>query len=85
MNTYKWTCKACETPNVLVHNPLSQAQVALNCLKCGHPGVFEPLRMAVVQSFEVSQALSTSEVPDEIDYRSPVRIAKMPIIGASDV
>ena len=42
MNTYEWICKACDTPNALVHDPDDEKQIALSCLKCGSPGLFEP-------------------------------------------
>ena len=41
MNTYKWTCKACETPNIFIHDPDVEGQVALNCKQCGAAGQFE--------------------------------------------
>ena len=42
MNTYKWTCLACKTPNLLVHDETKEGHFALNCKQCGEPGVFEP-------------------------------------------
>ena len=39
MNSYKWTCKGCETPNVFVHDPEEPGQISLSCNKCGTPGI----------------------------------------------
>ena len=41
MNTYKWTCTACETPNLLVHDPDEKGHMALSCKQCGAAGQFE--------------------------------------------
>jgi transcription elongation factor Elf1 len=42
MKTYKWTCKACETPNILTIREGTDKQYTLSCGKCGQPGEFEP-------------------------------------------
>ena len=50
MNTYQWTCLACKSPNVLVHDESREGQIALNCQNCGEPGVFEPKKSRIRQS-----------------------------------
>ena len=41
MNSYQWTCPACQTPNALFVDNTTPGQVALNCKQCGEPGLFE--------------------------------------------
>ena len=41
MNSYQWTCPACKTPNIFIHDTSVAGQVSLNCKQCGEPGVFE--------------------------------------------
>lgn len=41
MRTYKWTCLACKSPNILVHDESKVGQIALNCDNCGEAGQFE--------------------------------------------
>ena len=61
MNTYKWTCKGCETPNVLVHDFEKAEQIALNCLKCGTPGLFEPVSQTVImQGYQPADVIDTA-------------------------
>ena len=50
MNTYKWTCLACKTPNVLVHDETKEGHFGLNCTQCGEPGVFESEEMRIRMS-----------------------------------
>jgi hypothetical protein len=64
MNTYKWTCKGCETPNIFNHDPDEEGQVALSCVKCGTPGVFEP-KERVVLHYERGEPFPTG-----LDYCS---------------
>jgi hypothetical protein len=42
VNSYKWTCLACKTPNIFVHDDSKEGQVYLSCVQCGEPGVFQP-------------------------------------------
>ena len=87
MNTYRWTCLACKTPNILAHDETIEGQVGLNCTQCGEPGVFEPddMRIRVSPGFPGAyvDVISTNmpammDSAQGIDYASPKRIAKIP-------
>lgn len=87
MNTYRWTCLACKSPNVLVHDESKEGQIALNCKQCGEPGVFEPeeqrIRMSpgFPEAYTHVNTCSTEHYnpvqPIEIDYADPSRIVKI--------
>lgn len=82
MNTYRWTCLACKSPNVLVHDESKEGHIALNCKQCGEPGVFEPEgKTVLMQGYPGYASTEMSAVVDSavsIDYMAPQRIAKLP-------
>jgi hypothetical protein len=77
MNTYKWVCKGCETPNIFVHDPEEPGQVALNCKQCGSAGelVEEEERIVVRQVGYADYASTEAYNPH---YGSPDRIGGLP-------
>jgi hypothetical protein len=48
MTKHQWTCKNCETPNVLVYDETADGQHTLNCGECGAPGMFDPISQSII-------------------------------------
>ena len=81
MNTYKWTCLACSTPNILVHDTSKEGQVHLSCQQCGEPGVFEPHAQVVRMSqHDIMAVCSTSMQDALIDSAQSIANAGAPRI-----
>lgn len=59
MNTYKWVCKGCDSPNILVHDPETPGQMSLNCDNCGTAGTFEPKDKTVTLHYEKGEPFPT--------------------------
>ena len=88
MNTYRWTCLACKSPNVLVHDESKEGQIALNCKQCGEPGVFEPeeqrIRMSPGYPEAYTPVISTCSTDMMIDSARSIAEAGAPRIKEVD-
>ena len=67
MTTYKWTCLACKTPNILVHDESKEGQTSLGCRACGEPGVFEHETKKVWMHPGTTPAYASTEMLTTLD------------------
>ena len=91
MNSYQWTCPACKTPNIFIHDTSVAGQVSLNCKQCGEPGVFEEDKtitmspgypeISVMATGMDTNATSSSDTPPPVGYHD--RFAPHPSIITS--
>jgi RNase P subunit RPR2 len=78
MNTYQWACKACGTPNVLVHKPDHEvSHISLTCRECGHPGHFDTRAKTLTMLVEEPPATVISTCSTEAYIGTTVYVERL--------